>query len=290
MQHALDEQRKDELRKESEALHQIKWHRINLSRPRPAAKVFVPVADSDADFEMLRTRVAALRLVQRRLQAEATVLTCELASVDGVGATARRTQLTNRSSLWHLADDLDRSLVAEQRATLDGALGEVEEEGEEAEAGDGRLTPRGQSLDDGGWERAAALMARLDAMASALEEQRQLTRQAEARVEAAEATGGVRAAEQKLRARVAEVTLSLSPSLSRTPTLSLSLSLSLTIALALALAQIPSLTRLWRSGTRRSSRWQASGRARRRRGGSSSRSSAPPARRCGPHPSPSPSP
>ena len=224
MQHALDEQRKDELRKESEALHQIKWHRINLRRPRPAAKVFVPVADSDADFEMLRTRVAALRLVQRRLQAEATVLTCELASVDGVGATARRTQLTNRSSLWHLADDLDRSLVAEQRATLDGALGEVEEEGEEAEAGDGRLTPRGQSLDDGGWERAAALMARLDAMASALEEQRQLTRQAEARVEAAEATGGVRAAEQKLRARVAEVTLSLSPSLSRTPTLSLSLS------------------------------------------------------------------
>ena len=133
MQHALDEQRKDERRKESEALHQIKWHRINLRRPRPAAKVFVPVADSDADFEMLRARVAALRLVQRRLQAEATVLTCELASVDGVGATARRTQLTNRSSLWHLADDLDRSLVAEQRATLDGALGEVEEEGEEAE-------------------------------------------------------------------------------------------------------------------------------------------------------------
>ena len=205
MQHALDEQRKDELRKESEALHQIKWHRINLRRPRPAAKVFVPVADSDADFEMLRARVATLRLVQRRLQAEATVLTCELASVDGVGATARRTQLTNRSSLWHLADDLDRSLVAEQRATLDGALGEVEEEGEEAEAGDGRLTPRGQSLDDGGWERAAALMTRLDAMASALEEQRQLARQAEARVEAAEATGGVRAAERKLRARVAEV-------------------------------------------------------------------------------------
>jgi hypothetical protein len=151
MQHALDEQRKDERRKESEALHQLKWHRINLSRPRPAAKVFVPVADSDADFEMLRARVAALRLVQRRLEAEATVLTCELASVDGDG-TARRTQLSNRSSLWHLADDLDRSLIAEQRAT-DGALGEVVEEGEEAEA-------RQQSLDDGGWERAAALMAR----------------------------------------------------------------------------------------------------------------------------------
>ena len=150
MQHALDEQRKDERRKESEALHQIKWHRINLRRPRPAAKVFVPVADSDADFEMLRARVAALRLVQRRLEAEATVLTGELASVDGVGSVTNpnRTQLTNRSSLGHLADDdLDRSIAAA-----------------EAEAG------------DGGWERAAALMARLDAMANELEEQKQQTR------------------------------------------------------------------------------------------------------------------
>ena len=106
-------------------------------------------ANSDADFEVLRARVAALRLVQRRLQAEATVLTGELASVDGVGSVTNpnRTQLTNRSSLGHLADDLDRSIATE-----------------EAEAG------------DGGWERAAALMARLDAMANELEEQKQQTR------------------------------------------------------------------------------------------------------------------
>ena len=107
-------------------------------------------ANSDADFEVLRARVAALRLVQRRLQAEATVLTGELALVDGVGSVTNpnRTQLTNRSSLGHLADDdLDRSIAAA-----------------EAEAG------------DGGWERAAALMARLDAMANELEEQKQQTR------------------------------------------------------------------------------------------------------------------
>ena len=106
-------------------------------------------ANSDADFEVLRARVAALRLVQRRLQAEATVLTGELASVDGVGSVTNpnRTQLTNRSSLGHLADDLDRSIATA-----------------EAEAG------------DGGWERAAALMARLDAMANELEEQKQQTR------------------------------------------------------------------------------------------------------------------
>ena len=70
MQHALDEQRKDERRKESEALHQLKWRRIALRRPHAPAKAFVPVADSDADFEMLRARVATLRLVQRRLEAE----------------------------------------------------------------------------------------------------------------------------------------------------------------------------------------------------------------------------
>ena len=203
MQHALDEQRKDERRKESEALHQLKWRRIALRRPHAPAKAFVPVADSDADFEMLRARVATLRLVQRRLQAEATVLTCELASVDGVGWTAGRSQPTNRSSLWHLADDLERSLAADRLAKREGAPDAAEVRTDE-EAGDGRV-PRGQGGDDGGWERAAALMARLDAMANALEEQSQLTRQAEARAEAAEAAAGGRATEQKLRARLAEV-------------------------------------------------------------------------------------
>ena len=202
MQHALDEQRKDERRKESEALHQLKWRRIALRRPHAPAKAFVPVADSDADFEMLRARVATLRLVQRRLEAEATVLTCELASVDGVGWTAGRSQPTNRSSLWHLADDLERSLAADRLAQREGAPDAAEARTDE-EAGDGRVA-RGQG-DDGGWERAAALMARLDAMASALEEQSQLTRQAEARAEAAEAEAGGRATEQKLRARLAEV-------------------------------------------------------------------------------------
>jgi len=202
MQHALDEQRKDERRKESEALHQLKWRRIALRRPHAPAKAFVPVADSDADFEMLRARVATLRLVQRRLEAEATVLTCELASVDGVGWTAGRSQPTNRSSLWHLADDLERSLAAGRLAQREGAPDAAEARTDE-EAGDGRVA-RGQG-DDGGWERAAALMARLDAMASALEEQSQLTRQAEARAEAAEAEAGGRATEQKLRARLAEV-------------------------------------------------------------------------------------
>ena len=203
MQHALDEQRKDERRKESEALHQLKWRRIALRRPHAPAKAFVPVADSDADFEMLRARVATLRLVQRRLQAEATVLTSELASVDGVGWTAGRSQPTNRSSLWHLADDLERSLAADRLAKREGAPDAAEARTDE-EAGDGRV-PRGQGGDDGGWERAAALMARLDAMASALEEQGQMTRQAEARAEAAEAEAGGRATEQKLRARLAEV-------------------------------------------------------------------------------------
>ena len=203
MQHALDEQRKDERRKESEALHQLKWRRIALRRPHAPAKAFVPVADSDADFEMLRARVATLRLVQRRLQAEATVLTCELASVDGVGWTAGRSQPTNRSSLWHLADDLERSLAADRLAKREGAPDAAEVRTDE-EAGDGRV-PRGQGGDDGGWERAAALMARLDAMASALEEQGQMTHQAEARAEAAEAEAGGRATEQKLRARLAEV-------------------------------------------------------------------------------------
>ena len=202
MQHALDEQRKDERRKESEALHQLKWRRIALRRPHAPAKAFVPVADSDADFEMLRARVATLRLVQRRLEAEATVLTCELASVDGVGWTAGRSQPTNRSSLWHLADDLERSLAADRLAQREGAPDAAEARTDE-EAGDGRVA-RGQG-DDGGWERAAALMARLDAMANALEEQSQLTRQAEARAEAAEAAAGGRATEQKLRARLAEV-------------------------------------------------------------------------------------
>ena len=202
MQHALDEQRKDERRKESEALHQLKWRRIALRGPHAPAKAFVPVADSDADFEMLRARVATLRLVQRRLEAEATVLTCELASVDGVGWTAGRSQPTNRSSLWHLADDLERSLAAGRLAQREGAPDAAEARTDE-EAGDGRVA-RGQG-DDGGWERAAALMARLDAMASALEEQSQLTRQAEARAEAAEAEAGGRATEQKLRARLAEV-------------------------------------------------------------------------------------
>ena len=202
MQHALDEQRKDERRKESEALHQLKWRRIALRRPHAPAKAFVPVADSDADFEMLRARVATLRLVQRRLEAEATVLTCELASVDGVGWTAGRSQPTNRSSLWHLADDLERSLTTDRPAKREGAPDAAEVRTDE-EAGDGRVA-RGQG-DDGGWERAAALMARLDAMASALEEQSQLTRQAEARAEAAEAEAGGRATEQKLRARLAEV-------------------------------------------------------------------------------------
>ena len=202
MQHALDEQRKDERRKESEALHQLKWRRIALRRPHAPAKAFVPVADSDADFEMLRARVATLRLVQRRLEAEATVLTCELASVDGVGWTAGRSQPTNRSSLWHLADDLERSLAADRLAQREGAPDAAEARTDE-EAGDGRVA-RGQG-DDGGWERAAALMARLDAMANALEEQSQLTRQAEARAEAAEAAAGGRATEQELRARLAEV-------------------------------------------------------------------------------------
>ena len=202
MQHALDEQRKDERRKESEALHQLKWRRIALRGPHAPAKAFVPVADSDADFEMLRARVATLRLVQRRLEAEATVLTCELASVDGVGWTAGRSQPTNRSSLWHLADDLERRLAADRLAQREGAADAAEARTDE-EAGDGRVA-RGQG-DDGGWERAAALMARLDAMASALEEQSQLTRQAEARAEAAEAEAGGRATEQKLRARLAEV-------------------------------------------------------------------------------------
>jgi len=205
MQHALDEQRKDERRKDSEALHQLKWRRIALRRPHAPTKVFVPVADSDADFEMLRARVATLRLVQRRLQAEATVLTCELASVDGVGWTAGRSQPTNRSSLWRLADDLERSLAADRLAKREGAPDAAEVRTDE-EAGDGRV-PRGQGGEDGGWERAAALMARLDAMANALEEQGQLTRQAEARAEAAEAeaAAGGRATEQKLRARLAEV-------------------------------------------------------------------------------------
>ena len=202
MQHALDEQRKDERRKESEALHQLKWRRIALRRPHAPAKAFVPVADSDADFEMLRARVATLRLVQRRLEAEATVLTCELASVDGVGWTAGRSQPTNRSSLWHLADDLERSLATDRLAQREGAPDAAEARTDE-EAGDGHVA-RGQG-DDGGWERAAALMARLDAMASALEEQGQMTRQAEARAEAAEAEAGGRATEQKLRARLAEV-------------------------------------------------------------------------------------
>ena len=202
MQHALDEQRKDERRKESEALHQLKWRRIALRRPHAPAKAFVPVADSDADFEMLRARVATLRLVQRRLEAEATVLTCELASVDGVGWMAGRSQPTNRSSLWHLADDLERSLAAGRLAQREGAPDAAEARTDE-EAGDGRVA-RGQG-DDGGWERAAALMARLDAMASALEEQSQLTRQAEARAEAAEAAAAGVATEQKLRARLAEV-------------------------------------------------------------------------------------
>ena len=202
MQHALDEQRKDERRKESEALHQLKWRRIALRRPHAPAKAFVPVADSDADFEMLRARVATLRLVQRRLEAEATVLTCELASVDGVGWTAGRSQPTNLSSLWHLADDLERSLATDRLAQREGAPDAAEARTDE-EAGDGHVA-RGQG-DDGGWERAAALMARLDAMASALEEQGQMTRQAEARAEAAEAEAGGRATEQKLRARLAEV-------------------------------------------------------------------------------------
>ena len=166
MQHALDEQRKDERRKESEALHQLKWRRIALRGPHAPAKVFVPVADSDADFEMLRARVATLRLVQRRLEAEATVLTCELASVDGVGWMAGRSQPTNRSRLWHLADDLERRLAADRLAQREGAPDAAEARTDE-EAGDGRVA-RGQG-DDGGWERAAALMARLDAMAMALE-------------------------------------------------------------------------------------------------------------------------
>ena len=74
------------------------------------------------------------------------MLTCELASVDGVGWTAGRSQPTNRSSLWHLADDLERRLAADRLAQREGAADAAEARTDE-EAGSAN-NPRGFTGED----------------------------------------------------------------------------------------------------------------------------------------------